>query len=112
MNDLTVLKEVRSLIETGWTQDVLARSEEGIQCDPEDEDAVSWCLTGAIRRAIWQFPSLPGRPLYSLRIELVLRAAAGGSKIKSLVLFNDAPGQTKDTVLDLIDRAIEIEGRR
>jgi len=110
MNDLTILKEVRDLIERGWTQGTFARTEDGMQCDPEDEDAASWALDGAICGALSE---LTPQSFHEerLRIAQILISAASGVEIKNLARFNDAPDRTREEILAVIDRAIEMEGQ-
>src|SRR6185295_865294 len=49
-----ILLAVDSLLasEKAWTTDVEARDARGVRTDPRAEDAVCWCVEGAIRRAV------------------------------------------------------------
>jgi len=103
MDNLTILKDVRSLIETGWTVVALARDATGAQCNPTSHKATSWSLTGAIQKAV-RTPFASALVYYSLH-----RALPSGTK--TVREFNDAPERTKEEILALIDRAIEMEGQ-
>lgn len=41
-----------TLLETGWTQDIAAETADGYPCSPMSLRACSWCLTGAMDRAL------------------------------------------------------------
>jgi len=43
-----LLKEARKLVETRWTQGVMARDEYGDEVDPESDEAASFCAVGAV----------------------------------------------------------------
>ena len=47
----TVYNEAITFVEKGWTQHTSARTKNGSACNPSDEAAVSWCLTGALLAA-------------------------------------------------------------
>ena len=51
MTPLEVLREAEKLVEEGWCQGVAARTFSGFAVTPNDPDACSWCLTGAISKA-------------------------------------------------------------
>src|SRR4051794_7704343 len=46
-----VLVAARALIDDGWTQGAMARTDEGRGVPAWDNDASCWCATGAISRA-------------------------------------------------------------
>lgn len=79
-----------------WTQGVLARRADGRRAvDPQNPDAVSWCVHGAVER----FDSADIRNV----LRAVLRAVLGNRRLAD---WNDAPGRTRADVLDLIDTAL------
>lgn len=45
-----ILEEIAQLIERGWTKQALARDENGQRCGVSREQAVCWCLSGAVLR--------------------------------------------------------------
>ena len=101
----TILKEVRGLIESGWTVVALARDATGAQCNPTSHKATSWSLYGAIQKAV-RSPFASALVVYNS----LHRALPSGTK--TVREFNDAPDRTREEILAVIDRAIEIEGRR
>lgn len=96
-------REVRKLIEQGWTQGAYARSASGYSVDSNSTpDAVCWCLSGAIIRVA----TAQAIPVYKIRDRLreVLFLRVGNG---SIVVWNDAPLRTKEEVLALLDFAID-----
>jgi hypothetical protein len=87
------LRELRALLDTGWTQNAMARDATGKEVDREDPSAVSFCLLGGLRM-------VGGESTAGIRecLSKVLPPTFG------LVSFND--NSTKNEVLALIDKAI------
>ena len=56
--DITVenLRQSRVYIDRGWTQRASARDEGGHPCSSTSEQAVSWCMIGAVNRALEEAP--------------------------------------------------------
>lgn len=106
-NTEIILRLAREVISQGWTQHVYARSN-GDPCDVDSPDAKSFCLVGAIGRAVgmpanWN----QGTPIYEqwIAISETLRSHMP-SQYFSITNFNDDPKTLKEDVLALIDRAI------
>lgn len=107
-----VLRNVRDLIARGWCQRVWAKDADGNTVLPNNPRAIAWCLSGAFyslvtatAQNVWQeayncvFDLLPG-PYGSAR-DSEFRIGVG------MVPYNDAPGRTRDDVLELLNRAID-----
>ncbi len=93
-----VLRDMRVMLERGWTQNACARDSAGNEVDELSLKAVSFDALGALTRA--------GRDAkVEARHEAIshLRAGIG---FKSLGDWNDEPGRTQAEVLALVDRAI------
>lgn len=114
---LTLMKE--RLIQ-GWIQGPYARDHTDRVCSPLAEAACAWCLHGAACRVTWEL----GLPfLFEGEVYLLSQAARSDAAhmattaltaqtenaprgCGSLILFNEYPGQTKEAVLALVDRAL------
>ena len=95
--ELEHLNEIRELLAKGWTQVALARDQRGHDVSVMSENAVSFCVVGAMRRS--------SRGLARLwSIHHALRELTNGT----ISAWNDDPTRTHAQVLALIDRAIEI----
>ena len=53
-------KAVERLVLSGWTQEALARDENGEPLDPCDPEACCWCMTGAIFKISDEWEIAPG----------------------------------------------------
>ncbi len=100
--DAELLTEARELIQNGWVQK---------NTHVEINGQHSYCSAGAIIRAIWgRNPHVPDAERKQKnqtfdRLTDLIRRAVGESE--SIVLWNDAPGRTKDEVLQAFSTAIE-----
>lgn len=92
----------RLLTEKGWTQGALARDKDGEKTEWHLETACSFCLRGALVVASWQHGM---QAQMSARSRLEMALAVPGDTVS----FNDAPGRTREEVLDLIERAKKLE---
>jgi hypothetical protein len=96
-----VLNYAAYLIEEfGWCQFAPARDECGILCMPQDERAVSFCLTGAVERAI--FDLMDGWDIRASGIPPEIRIRKNNDPGKSPALdpnWNNAPERTRDEVV-------------
>ena len=88
MTTADVLGRAADLVEEGWTQDTFAEDEYGNGCDWSSEEAVVWCVSGAIRAAAG-----PGGP-YKLALA-VLRQEIG----PRVAAWNDDPDRTQAEVV-------------
>ena len=101
----TFLLDVRSLIESSWTQRAEARAGDETPIDPWLPGAVSWSLLGALvavydRRARSEGQ---GPALGSLARACSLLVNVVDSDL--LATWNDAPGRTREDVLNALDEA-------
>lgn len=92
------LEEIYTLLsdENRWTRGKYARNKEGVGVPPESEEAVCWCLTGAIER-IGQTPNE--------RTQLFIQLSVPLTGITNLQYFND--NCTHQELLQLIKEVIE-----
>lgn len=91
------LKRMRGLLASGWTQGALARDRNGHEVSETSDNAVSFCIAGAMYRS--------ARGLIRLwSIHHALREV----NADEIASWNDARNRTQSEVLALIDRAIEI----
>lgn len=93
-----VLGDAKSLVESGWTKDTLARNESGYPVAPGSPEATCWCLVGALVKA-----SGPDGALCRRVIDF---AGTFISRSWTLDRFNDqSPGP--EPVINLLRRAHE-----
>lgn len=72
------LDKAANLIEQGWTQGAYARDANGIGVHPRSEDAVCWCLTGAIQNAMSDM-GLLGRGVVASTVNAIARSMYGNT---------------------------------
>ena len=113
-----VLKYAAGVIERGFTQGVLARSEDGGPVPPISERAVSWCTSGAIERAIYELsegriqPStedcklIAGNVFEDIRQHMEEQTGEEWPP-PSIIAWNDFSGQTADVVAGTLRAAAE-----
>ena len=102
-----ILRRARSYIENGWTQSCCARDKNGNSVMYRNQEAVSFCLIGSIRRAIADDMLLPMSSALDLRpVGAILRDVKNNMNL-TLPTWNDSPTRTKQEVLDFLDLAIE-----
>ena len=101
MNAEAVLRNARTTLEKpeAWTRGVMARFDNGLECNPKSEFAVCFCPLGAIARTD-TYGITKGVAIQ--RIEKVLGISGSGS----IASWNDEPDRTHDEVLAAFDRAI------
>lgn len=99
------LSDVRSLIESSWTQQAEARAADGSPIDPWESSAVAWSLLGALVT------------VYDRRVRADGQAAAVGALARAcarlaevvdsdlLSAWNDVPGRTREDVLAVLEQA-------
>lgn len=93
-----VLDRAAELVERGWTQDVLARDVLHNRVEPNDPQAVEWCLSGAMSLADPQY-RYRGKCAAQLRWLLKIRPEA------SLVEWQDSPYRRQGHVVAALRRA-------
>lgn len=88
----------------GWCRGSFARTIDGLDCSSESEKAVSFCIYGALNRAV-----LTGEEqLYCNRVDKKIRKKVGG-----LAYWNDNICKDKDEVVAILEAAekeVEDEG--
>jgi hypothetical protein len=94
MSAVNELRAVRAIVAdpAHWTQGAYAKDSIGLQVTPQSNQAVCFCLAGALHKAKANY--MAGRFVENL------------TGIGDIIDWNDAPGRTHDQVLDLLDRAI------
>lgn len=106
MKPSEILSKAADLIEPEgrWTQGASAHAGDGLATGACQDDAICWCLGGAIERTGYGHFSAVGDALK------YFTATTGGA----LVSFNDAPGRTQAEVVAKLREAAalaESEGR-
>ncbi len=104
MNCLEGLKQIRALIDKGWTQGDFARDRNGQGVSSTSPDAVCWCLFGAIKRATIDCPVV-----FDQTNAAIYRQITKKSKANNIPAFNDKIAKNQFDVLDVIDEAIKAE---
>lgn len=89
------LQRAKQYIEQGWTQKANARLAYGKEVNSLAPDAVSWCIGGAISRAMRCDEDYQTRWAFSAFVPN-----------KDIVAWNDAPERTKEEVLAKFDEVI------
>ena len=113
MNNETVLsaaKQVRELIADAknWTQQVGAKDKNGDFAFPTGEDAVCWCLTGAIEAALYKKGLYTYDNWCDIKPHFVTTLRQHWPEFGAgLVCFNDTPEREHADVLRLVDLTID-----
>ena len=101
---IELLTDVRRLIAQGWCQYAQARRADGTACSPSDEQAVQWCLDGAVCRVVAD----PVRRADVL--ERLTEQACGrrpfGQRSAQVWPWNDQSSCSQEAALLLIDHTI------
>lgn len=74
-----------------WTQGVMARDAQGNEVSPQDENAICFCLLGALEKCN-----------YEHKQHLLYRVLRVEYDEYSIVSFNDSPRRTHEEVLNLL----------
>lgn len=104
---LKVLVSARKLLSdpAHWTRGDLAHDAAGDSIDPRSEDAVCWCVMGAVQKF-----SL-GAGYQGDALSLVYSVVGGISEfydeLNAVPEFNDSPATTHTDILRVLDAAIE-----
>ncbi|WNM70269.1 hypothetical protein [Myxococcus phage Mx1] len=116
------LENTKSYIEKGWAQNHYSYDKDGFIVRPEMEDAVCWCIRGALYRANFDAnadPDMTNYPYSSLKSNPNADSHAGAIAalathlrksdpfFSNLARWNDKPGRTKEEVVDLFQKAID-----
>lgn len=102
MQFVKALKKAKALIQQGWCQGAYARSSSGLEVF-SDKDAVSYCVSGAIRSVVrhTEYDKFLLERALNLALPLLDRK-------RGLVNWNDSSVRTKEQVLCLFDKAIKL----
>jgi hypothetical protein len=90
--------KVIAKIEQGWTQGAAARDADGNQVGVHSPKAVCWCIAGATVASFLKQTD-------DLKLENNIRKVTGYSS----VTFNDAPGRTKEEVIEALKKARDLD---
>lgn len=104
-----VLDEASVTIQLGWTQGCSARHTDGLPVDVNHPYATSWCLTGAIRKAVSERRG--GNRLLNSAMDYV--RIVGGHAFASLGLsaWNDLAGRTRRQVYEVLVQARDLAAK-
>ncbi len=113
---INMLTEAESLLtKKGWTQQTFARDEFGVPTYTYAESACSFCLRGALLVAAKMY-SVNTRYDVEHRLHQALAKVLSGADFAAyiegrvdVVSYNDAPGRTREDVLNLVDIAKRME---
>lgn len=97
---LQILDDTIALLRKGWCQGPFAKDGVGAACDPLDDHACTFCLSGAmIRSDRHEVSSSFTQARKALLAEAELRG------FDTYVQFNEHPGRTQEEVIALVERA-------
>ena len=103
MTDSELYNKAADLIEKGWTQNAFARDEEGGSVNPDDNEAASWCLSGALWLVVQENKILNetsrGRVTTNYKLVNNLKLERFAPE------WNDDPGRTQGQVAILLRNA-------
>ena len=94
-----------AITEQGWCQHMEAKDHRGNSTPPGSLDAVAWCLTGSIKRAVGELrdqyvPSVFDSGPHATMELLRLWSSANDYQTQSPAIFNDRLHRTKQEVID------------
>lgn len=99
-----ILIEAANLLESkGWTQQASARDSNGDDVSYYDEEAVCYCILGALDKVNNQPVARAGLDSEGNKAYTHLKATIGGM----IAQWNDQEGQTKENVIKTIREAAE-----
>jgi hypothetical protein len=99
-----ILIKARELLadERNWTKGAAARDAQGNETDVDSEEAVCFCVLGAIRH-------ITDRVIQNSMDRLLLDVVAEVTGTRDYVhLYNDDPSTTHSDILKFLDRAIQL----
>lgn len=101
-----VLERAKELLnEKGWCQGDLAKGAHGESVDLLDPRAASFCLVGAIR-CQRETTSMDARLSAGIHLANVVGCLRGDWL--TVPDYNDAPGRTKEEIMEVLSKAIEL----
>lgn len=100
----------RIAVPGAWTQHASARDTTGERVSVFDEEAVCWCMTGSLVISTLNYPS---GEQYALAVRALRLAIGATYKVSalagdSIVMYNDAKGQTQTGAVEAFDIAIAL----
>lgn len=107
MTTLDILKAARAKVAQGWTQGESARDAYGKPRAATAQDAVCWCVIGAIDSVVWPNFQPRSEPIAVIRKAIGLESP--WMPITSLADWNDAKTRTQAEILAAFDKAIVAE---
>lgn len=90
----------------GWQQGGFASTKNGVPVMTTDEDAASFCASGALIRARYDLKAPAGTPRH-FDVALAVEAQLPPDSNHALVDFNDAPTRTRGDVIRLFRKTIK-----
>jgi hypothetical protein len=100
-----LLQGARGKIEQGWCQKFLAVDGKGCPVDVDSPNAVAWCISGSLVAVHVD----SNAEVLSMIYWMICRALNERTEYRrSLPSYNDEAGRTKEDILSLFDRAIEL----
>jgi len=109
-NTVQILERAREKVKQGWTQNAMARDGSGNAVSSRDDDAVSWCLSGACNVACFEIDG-GFESIVELEhiIQLYIRRYSRnmGSVMNAISHYNDKVGRTQEDVVELLTKVIE-----
>ena len=108
---LEVLIRARSLLDKpeAWTQGVFGQNKYGHRIKAENDDAVCWCLKGAIARAVHELTKDTPLAVESYIKDVLKDNVQRAIELElgeDIIVFNDHPGTTHRAVLRRLNNAI------
>ena len=103
------MKAYEVIEQNDWCQLAFAKNSDGHDTHSLDPNAVSFCVSGAIRKAYY---ACSGETIYDVQLSLkryenVMDCLADEVNVPvlNITAWNDEPGRTKDEVVDALKRA-------
>lgn len=113
MDAVEYLEKGLELIKKGWCQNAGARNKNGCSVSARSPEAVSYCMDGALYKTLNPYIDVDNKLTISLRGRLYINAILRSKNyLHSLITFNDTEGRTKEEVIDVFEKAIELAKNR
>ena len=111
---LKVLKQTRVILDNpkAWTKGIFATDKDNLPCGTYHDEAMSFCLLGALQRAKADCGLDPDNVVYEEDVAIIMLEMAVDDvtegEITDPVEFNDDSTTSHKDVLVALDRAIEL----
>ena len=110
-----ILLNAKNLVEKGWTKKAWARQANGRDVDVEYAKAERFSMAGAVLRVVTKARPKAQLLLWAKLITLIKsclpHTPEGVCEYPTLADYNDHPKRTKEEVLAIYDKAIELAGK-